>query len=372
MTTVHVVVDALPVHFGGGATYLTNQLQALRRVAPDVQVQLLAGRWNEPLLRESGLPAAQVEVIRVPDGIGRGVWEQVALPGRATPPTVLYAPGGIVPLRPCRVPVLAALQNPNFFGRGRQATHNRRWHRRWRVALHRWSARRADHLITVSESFRREVVGDLPELAGRLSVIPSGIAPLPSEHLPPPTFPPGVDEFVLSLANDAPHKQLDLLCQAWGEAAAVAADVPPLVLAGAIPVARQQHQRSLVPPRCRSSLHHLGPVARREEVAWLLGRARALVSASILETFGFTPAEAGEAGCPVILSDIPAHREVAGEHATYVPAGDRTALRDALADLPAPGTRRPWRWPVSWDDHARALHEVLLRLANRPRHRAST
>lgn len=372
MTSVHVLVDALPVHFGGGATYLTNQLRALQRVAPEVRVKVLVGRWNQALLDAAGLPSTSLEVIGVPDGVARGVWEQLALPRRASPPAVLYAPGGIVPFGPCRVPVLAALQNPNFFGSGRHAPHNQQWHRRWRVALHRWSARRADHLITVSESFRREVIADLPLLADRLTVVPSGAAPLPAEQSPPPDLPPGLEDFVLSLANDAPHKQLDLLVASWGEAVTSGGDVPPLVLAGAISPDRQRHQRSLVPERARGSLHHLGAVRRREEVAWLLHRARALAAVSTLETFGFTPAEAGDAGCPVVLSDIPAHREVAGEHARYVPAGDGAALRAALETLPPRGTRRTWRWPVSWDDHARRLHEVLVAVAERRAARAST
>lgn len=104
----------------------------------------------------------------------------------------------------------------------------------------------------------------------------------------------------------------------------------------------------------------------------MLQRARALVAVSTLETFGFTPAEAGAVGCPIVLSDIPAHREVAGGHARYVPVGDAGALRAAIETLPPRGTRRIWRWPVSWDDHARQLHGLLVSIAEHQWARAGT
>jgi hypothetical protein len=39
-----------------------------------------------------------------------------------------------------------------------------------------------------------------------------------------------------------------------------------------------------------------------------------------------------------------------------VPVDDVDALAAALAA--ADGARRPWTWPVTWDDHARQLVQV--------------
>jgi glycosyltransferase involved in cell wall biosynthesis len=49
----------------------------------------------------------------------------------------------------------------------------------------------------------------------------------------------------------------------------------------------------------------------------LYSSATAFVYPSIYEGFGLPPLEAMACGCPVALSDIPAHREVCGETAIY-------------------------------------------------------
>jgi glycosyltransferase involved in cell wall biosynthesis len=65
----------------------------------------------------------------------------------------------------------------------------------------------------------------------------------------------------------------------------------------------------------------------------LLHGADAWISMSSTEGFGLALAEALAAGLPVVCSDIPAHREVAGEAALYVPVGDVAGAADALTRL---------------------------------------
>jgi glycosyltransferase involved in cell wall biosynthesis len=359
MTEVGVLVDALSMHFGGGTTYLTEQLGALRRVAPHLRLTVLAGTWNADAL---AAVADDVEVVRTGDGLSRLVWEQVVLPRRSlSAPALLYCPGNSAPaLRRSSLPVLLALQNPNWFGSGRRLPHNRTWNRRLRTGLTHRSARTADYLVTVSQALADDVLADLPELADRLSVIPSGCPVLPADHRRPARLPDQVGAgFVLSLANDAPHKRLDLVVRAWSHAFHDTPHAPPLVLAGLIPDhVRRRHGRG-VPAALADRLVHVGPVDDRREVAWLLDHARVLVTAAATESFGFAPVEAGQLGCPVIASDIPAHREVAGSHITYVAVDDEAGFGDALRALPSDTPRPPWTWPVSWDDHARQLSSVI-------------
>jgi glycosyltransferase involved in cell wall biosynthesis len=65
-----------------------------------------------------------------------------------------------------------------------------------------------------------------------------------------------------------------------------------------------------------------------------------------------TVLEALTAGVPVICTDLPALREIAGDAARYVPAGDVDALSAALRDPPAPGVPAQ---AFSWRRSARAL-----------------
>jgi len=94
------------------------------------------------------------------------------------------------------------------------------------------------------------------------------------------------------------------------------------------------------------------------ELAALYTGARALVVSREQAGFGLPAVEALACGTPVAATDGPALREVLGDRATFVPAGDMTALIEAAqrAQRPAPP---PPRW--SWEDAARATWEVYAR-----------
>ncbi len=97
-----------------------------------------------------------------------------------------------------------------------------------------------------------------------------------------------------------------------------------------------------------------------DELAALYTGARALVVSREQAGFGLPAVEALACGTPVAATDGPALREVLGDRATFVPAGDMTALIEAAqsARRPAPA---PQRW--SWEDAARATWEVYARAA---------
>jgi glycosyltransferase involved in cell wall biosynthesis len=67
--------------------------------------------------------------------------------------------------------------------------------------------------------------------------------------------------------------------------------------------------------------------------------AAALVHPARFESFGFPPVEALSQGCPVVVNDLPALREVLGRHGRFVAADDTAALAAAMdaavADPPA-------------------------------------
>jgi len=272
-------------------------------------------------------------------------YEQVVLPRFVRDGAVLHCPGNLVPLPPWRPPTSLVVQNPNLFGTGRRLPHNRRWRRRLQAATARRSVRSADAVIAVSEAMMAEIRADVPDLGNRGVVVQSGAPSWPADteafarELPP-------QGYVLSVANDAPHKRLDDLVEAW--ASAFPTSGPGLVLVGH--VAPRPHRDGVV---------YAGPVSDQRVLRGLVEGALVMVSTSALEAHPHTPAVAGALGCPLILSDIPPHREVAGEHPlAYVPVGDVGALAAALRAAAADPTRRPWAWPITWDDHARELVAV--------------
>jgi glycosyltransferase involved in cell wall biosynthesis len=163
--------------------------------------------------------------------------------------------------------------------------------------------------------------------------------------------------YLISVAQDWPHKLLDRLVSVWSAACAGRPEHPKLVMVGAVTDVVRVRRMGLVEPGLRNDLEQLGAVADRAHLRWLLEHAVASVSLSALEAHPHGPAEAGVLGCPLILSDTAPHREVtapAGPDAvTFVVLDDVDAQVEALRAPPT--DRTPWTWPHTWADNARAL-----------------
>jgi glycosyltransferase involved in cell wall biosynthesis len=71
----------------------------------------------------------------------------------------------------------------------------------------------------------------------------------------------------------------------------------------------------------------------------LMAHARALLLPSRAEGFGLPAIEALTLGTPAVLSDIPALREVAGNHAIFLPADDQDAWLTTIESLSLDGAR---------------------------------
>ncbi len=97
-----------------------------------------------------------------------------------------------------------------------------------------------------------------------------------------------------------------------------------------------------------------------EDLAAIYSGARALVFPSDDEGFGLPTVEALACGTPVVASDIPVLREVLGDRATFVAAGDLEGLLAAGAAATRPAPAPP---PWSWADAARATWGVYSDVA---------
>jgi glycosyltransferase involved in cell wall biosynthesis len=70
-----------------------------------------------------------------------------------------------------------------------------------------------------------------------------------------------------------------------------------------------------------------------EELIRLYQNAAAGIYPSLIEGFGRPPLESMAAGRPVILSDIPVHKEIFGEAGIFITPGDRNSWADAFSTL---------------------------------------
>lgn len=345
--TVRVLVDAIHTAPGGGLTYAIRELHALEQI-PGIELSI----WtNRRVSKELG-NSLKSRVITLP----RALWIRVLvqysiLPTVASRHDVLYAQANATGWY-ARRPIVVTIQNPNVIGKGSRRTVNRGVHGRANSLLCRLTMRSARNVVVISEYIRDEIVSDGID-PHKVTVVHSGM----EEFLGTPDRPGALrsDRFVLVLASDASHKRLELVADAFARAA-VADDVT-LVIAGSVTQERMTELHDRAAP---GRVEFLGFVSSRREVQWLLANAIALVSASEHEAFPLPLVEAAATGCPMILSDIGPHREIARMGTVFFRMGDADQLALLIrSEVERPSHRQPWSWPVRWSDHSDRLATVL-------------
>jgi glycosyltransferase involved in cell wall biosynthesis len=115
----------------------------------------------------------------------------------------------------------------------------------------------------------------------------------------------------------------------------------------------------------------LGAIAYRQ-LHQLYARADVYVTPAYTETFAHPLVEAMACGLPIVASDLPVHREICGDAATYFPAFSSEELAKSVsqlchssetsARLIAAGQRR-WR-QFSWTVHVREILKISAQLRN--------
>jgi glycosyltransferase involved in cell wall biosynthesis len=249
------------------------------------------------------------------------------------------------------------------------------WRGRW---FHhtgmRAAARRADRILTGTEAAANELRTHTALPPERIRVIPYGV-----DHASPEPGPEEVRavlerhnledrQFVLWVGSFEPRKGLGTLVAAVAELAR-RGPAPTLVLAGYAGWRNANLIASEDRSRLGSALRELGRVPEADLHA-LYTSASVFAFPSLHEGFGLPVLEAMVAGAPVVASDIAAVREVAGDAALLVPAGDANAWADALsrvletpalqAELAGAGRRRAALF--SWKKTAEATIAVYQEL----------
>jgi glycosyltransferase involved in cell wall biosynthesis len=154
-----------------------------------------------------------------------------------------------------------------------------------------------------------------------------------------------------------PRKNHLLLLDVWRQLCALPGRAPHLVVIGSLGWRGGSILNQML--RCeatRGHIHHVEGLSTQAMKSLIAG-SRGLLSPSFAEGFGLPIIEALHLGAPVLASDIPAHREVAGRNATLIDPLDGSAWERAISGLNSQQSQ--WRAARSPDEARRERHECF-------------
>jgi len=330
---VRIGIDAhyVGVRHGGNEFYFENLLNHLARISRDGDEYFVFSYGNAARARLAG------ERLRVLPLARRSVYWQraVEIPwySQHLDLDVLHVPFNFLPLFRCKKIVsihdLAFVHVPDAYAPLERA--------RMRI-LTRSAARRADHVLTLSEFSKRSIVDyyGLPD--DRVTVVPGAVdratfrvveAATVEHHRTRLGLP---RDYILFVGAIQRRKNLLVLLEALRILRAERRRDVHVVLVGRRGWGADDVFRFVAEQGLRDCVHHFEPLETETLVA-LYNGARAFVYPSLFEGFGMPVLEAMSCRCPVICSNATSLPEVCGDAALLFDPRRPEELAERLASL---------------------------------------
>jgi glycosyltransferase involved in cell wall biosynthesis len=209
---------------------------------------------------------------------------------------------------------------------------------RWRLGYMKQAAR----IIAVSEATKRDIIQTLHIPPDRIVVIPEGVndtfRPVKDRHIYAKTsvrlhLP---KKYILHVGTTYYNKNIEGLVRMF---TALARNDPDLWLVKSGDPWTEEQKIIIQKTGFSDRVLHLGFVATKD-LPYVYSGAIALLQPSYAEGFGFTVLEAMACGCPVIVSDIPALHEMAGDAGLFIsPTGSSSDVSAIAQIIRSPKTR---------------------------------
>lgn len=302
------------------ARELLSALDALLEERRDVHARLLT-----PSVDTRDIPPLRNIRHDVVGQLKGHLWEQIDLP-RAVGNAILFCPGNTAPIRSLlgstRVVVtvhdLSYLYFPDAYSRGFKLLYNR---------LIPLILRRADEVITVSQSERNAIVRHYPFAEQRLVAIQNGGLPVGIAEQTPLTH---VGERVLYVGSLSRRKNFPGMLKAAIELARRRGT--RFTFIGSVPAGLNATLTD-IPADVRDHIDFHGQVNDWASLLDAYRTADCFLFPSFYEASPLPPIEAMGCGCPVIAGDIPSLRERCGDAALYCDPVDVDAIVAAVETL---------------------------------------
>jgi glycosyltransferase involved in cell wall biosynthesis len=321
---VTLVADALGTQLSGIGRYV---LELCRRVPtqPDVdRVRYLAhGRFFEEVepLIQGKLPRRRP---------GTPNWLRIRLDRRRLRNSVVHGPNYFLPpAADCGIITVHDLSVFRF-PEMHPAERIREFERDFESSLGR-----AAHVITDSETIRRELIADFGVPEASVTAVHLGVAagfrPRTAAELEPAlaSLDLRAGQYALCVSALEPRKKIAELIRAWSGLPASIRNSTPLVLAGAEGWLNDQLHAEIRDGVSAGWLKHLGYIPDSDLIALYAGAAL-FIYPSTYEGFGLPPLEAMASGVPVLVANRSCLPEVCGDAAGYIDPDDVGAFTEAI------------------------------------------
>jgi glycosyltransferase involved in cell wall biosynthesis len=325
---MHIGIDARLTYYrtGGISTYIVRLIEALARLDTRNRYTIFQSRKMRERLAPTSFGNARLWTP------AHHRLERLALSVELARFNLdlLHSPDFIPPMQGARRHVIT-VHDLTFLHYPQYLTADSRRYYNDQIAF---AVRHADHILTDSESSKRDMVEMLAVPAEKITVHRLGVdesfKPLPAEamaevrqrlDLP--------DDYILFFGTFEPRKNIVGLLEAYKALLQTLPDAPPLVLAGT---------RGWL---FDETMHQIERMNLGDHVLWrenvpqdtlpaLYNMARVLVAPSFYEGFGLTALEAMACGTVPIVSNRSSLPEVVGEVGLQIDPDDITTLTAAL------------------------------------------
>jgi alpha-1,3-rhamnosyl/mannosyltransferase len=237
-------------------------------------------------------------------------------------------------------------------------------------------ARRADHVIAISNYMAGKVISELKVLPDRVSVYSSGV-PEWTTAVARERAGKSDGSLLLFIGTLEPRKNVRGLLEAYARLRTIRPDAPPLILAGRVTDAERITLQQAARPPLSGHVSVIGYVSQDERQR-LYREARLLILPSLEEGFGLPVLEAMACGVPVVISNRGALPEVAGDaaepvdptdHAALAAEMDRLLAREQAQDAIRKGLARAshYTWAAAASSARKAYRAAVAARAGRSR-----
>ena len=309
----------------GIGNYSLHVVAALVKLYPQVQFVLYIAIPDSEGILPSG-PNVTVRQLKMP---AYPLWEQVALPRAALEDKVdiLHGLGNTAPMyRPGNVRMVLSLMDVMFLQTGefvpKPTNRYQAWGRHYRRFVSPRCARAADHVITISDFSRKDILDLIPGLAPAKVHVTFLSCDAVFQHLrsaerAAPSVDAGKRPYIFTLGANDPRKNTVRLVTAYLALVKDHGIEHDLVISGYADWEESEAYQLVKAAGATARVKFLGFIAIEELVA-LYRDADLFVYPSLYEGFGIPILEAFSSGCPVIASNVTSIPEVAGDAALYV------------------------------------------------------